>query len=71
MRSTSAAFEHRVGALDLRIQRVHPKVASERAGHASVRITLDSYSHVLPGLQEDAASRIDDLLRMATERNRR
>jgi integrase len=42
---------------------VHPKVASERAGHASVSITLDLYSHVLPGMQEDAANRIDDALR--------
>ncbi len=42
---------------------VHPKVASERAGHASVSFTLDTYSHVLPGLQEDAAERIDAALR--------
>ena len=32
-------------------QGVHPKVVSERLGHASVNITLDTYSHVLPGLQ--------------------
>ena len=42
-------------------QGVHPKVVSERLGHASVNITLDTYSHVLPGLQEaagfDAAER--------------
>ena len=37
---------------------VHPKVVSERLGHASVTITLDTYSHVLPGLQEDAAARL-------------
>jgi integrase len=42
---------------------VHPKVASERAGHASVSFTLDTYCHVLPGLQEDAAERIDAALR--------
>ncbi len=42
---------------------VHPKVASERAGHASVAITLDVYSHVISGLQEDAANRIDAALR--------
>lgn len=41
---------------------VHPKVASERAGHASVSITLDVYSHVMPGMQEEAASRIDEFL---------
>lgn len=42
---------------------VHPKIASERAGHASVAITLDVYSHAVPGLQEDAALRIDAALR--------
>jgi len=41
---------------------VHPKVVSERLGHSSIRITLDTYSHVLPGLQEAAAQRFDDLL---------
>jgi integrase len=42
---------------------VHPKVASERAGHSSVGFTLDRYSHVIPSLQEDAAVRIDAALR--------
>jgi integrase len=42
----------------------HPKVASERAGHASVAITLDVYSHLIPGMQEDAAARIDIALRV-------
>jgi len=40
---------------------VHPKVASERLGHHSVAFTLDVYSHVLPGMQSDAASRVADL----------
>jgi integrase len=44
---------------------VHPKVASERLGHSKVGITLDLYSHVLPGMQEDAAARVDDALRAA------
>ena len=44
---------------------VHPKVASERAGHSSVGFTLDRYSHVIPSLQEDAALRIDAALRKA------
>ena len=35
---------------------VNPKVVSERLGHASVVITLDTYSHVLPSLQADAAA---------------
>lgn len=42
---------------------VNPKVVSERLGHATVQITLDTYSHVLPGLQREAAHQIDNLLR--------
>jgi integrase len=41
---------------------VHPKVVSERLGHASIAITLDTYSHVLPGLQQDAAEKFDRVL---------
>jgi Phage integrase family len=33
---------------------VHPKIAQERLGHSSVGITLDLYSHVLPGMQAEA-----------------
>jgi len=47
---------------------VHPKVASERLGHSKVGITLDLYSHVLPGMQADAASRVDDAVRAALQR---
>ena len=38
---------------------VHPKIAQERLGHSSVGITLDMYSHVLPGMQEDAVAKVD------------
>jgi len=38
---------------------VHPKIVSERLGHASIAITLDIYSHVLPNLQEEAARDLD------------
>jgi integrase len=41
---------------------VHPKIVSERLGHANIGITLDTYSHVLPGLQEAAAEKFDRLL---------
>jgi integrase len=50
-------------ATDLLRAGVHPKIASERLGHASISITMDTYSHALPGLQEDAAQRIDAALR--------
>lgn len=36
---------------------INPKVVSERLGHATIAITLDTYSHVLPNLQEEAADR--------------
>jgi integrase len=41
---------------------IHPKIVSERLGHANIGITLDTYSHVLPGLQERAAQRFDEML---------
>ena len=40
----------------------HPKVVQERLGHTSIRVTLDTYSHVMGGLQEMAAQRFDDFL---------
>jgi len=49
---------------------VHPKIAQERLGHSSIAITLDLYSHVLPGMQEDAASRVDAVLRAALDKRR-
>ena len=45
---------------------VHPKVVSERLGHASVAITLDVYSHLVPSLQDEAAIALDDILRSST-----
>ena len=44
-------------------QGIHPKVVQERLGHASIQMTLDTYSHVAPGLQEAAAQRFDDLVK--------
>jgi integrase len=41
-------------------QGVHPKIVSERLGHSSIQLTLDTYSHILPGLQEMAALRFDE-----------
>lgn len=49
---------------------VHPKVVSERLGHSTVGITLDVYSHVLPGIQEDAARKLDIALRAAIDGRR-
>jgi integrase len=41
---------------------VNPKVVSEMLGHASVRITLDTYSHLMPDTQEKAARALEDVL---------
>ena len=41
---------------------IHVKVVSERLGHASVAITLDTYSHVLPNIQQSAADKIEEAL---------
>ena len=41
---------------------IHPKIVSERLGHANIGITLDTYSHCLPGLSEEAAARVAALV---------
>jgi len=43
-------------------QGVHPKIVQERLGHASIQLTLDTYSHVAPGLQEAAAAGFDSMI---------
>jgi integrase len=40
----------------------HPKVVSERLGHASVTLTLDTYSHVLPSMQQAATDKLESIL---------
>ena len=47
---------------------VHPKVASERLGHSKVGITLDLYSHVLPGMQAEAAASVNDAMQRALQK---
>jgi integrase len=41
---------------------VHPKVVQERLGHASIEITMDLYSHVVAGVQEEAAAKVAALV---------
>ncbi len=42
-----------------------PRIPISAAAHATIAITMDTYSHAIPGLQEDAAQRIDADLRGA------
>jgi integrase len=84
-RSLTHAFQHllakhrlpRVRFHDLRSHatallkgKVHPKVVQERLGHSTIAVTLDIYSHVLEGMQEDAAAIVDAGLRSALNKRR-
>lgn len=40
---------------------VHPKVVAERLGHSSIRITLDTYSHIIKGMQQTAVSKLEEI----------
>jgi integrase len=51
-------------ATQLLLAGVHPRVAQERLGHATVAMTLDIYSHVTSTMQEDAAGKIDAVFRI-------
>jgi integrase len=44
---------------------LHPKIVQERLGHRSIGITLDTYSHVMPNMQGDAAGTVDAAFRAA------
>ena len=44
------------------IRGAKPKVISEALGHASVAFTMDTYSHIISGMQEDATALLDDVL---------
>jgi integrase len=44
---------------------INPKVVSERLGHSTVGMTLDTYSHLLPGVQEQAVETFDAAMRAA------
>jgi integrase len=41
---------------------VPPKVVSERLGHANIQVTMNTYSHVMPGMQADAAEKVAALI---------
>jgi integrase len=43
-------------------QGTHPKIVQEMLGHANISMTMDTYSHVLPDMQEKAVSAMDDVL---------
>jgi integrase len=60
--ATEEIVRHTCATLLLLSKNVNPKVVSEMLGHASIAITLDTYSHVLPTMQESAAKAMEDAL---------
>jgi integrase len=50
---------------------IHPRVVQERLGHASIQMTLDTYSHAVPAMQVDAADRIAALVDCPGRQERR
>ena len=46
---------------------VHPKIVRDRLGHAGISVTMDTYSHILPGVQELAADRLEERLKVLSE----
>jgi integrase len=44
-------------------QGVNPKIAQERLGHSTISQTMDTYSHVLPDMQDKAAAALETVLR--------
>ena len=49
---------------------MHPKIVSERLGHSRVALTMDTYSHVIPGMHEEGAAAIDAVLGTALDKPR-
>jgi integrase len=43
----------------------HPTVIQQRLGHASIRTTLDTYGHLLEGLDQTAADRLEEAFQAA------
>ena len=54
-------LRHTRAALALR-RGIHPRIVSKRFGHSSVAITLDTYSHIISGMQEDMMALLDEVL---------
>jgi integrase len=54
LRHTSATLLLSAGA--------HPKVVQERLSHSRISATMDTYSHVLQGMQQEAAAKFDEML---------
>lgn len=46
---------------------IPPRVVMEQLGHSQISLTMNTYAHILPTLQKEAADRIDDILNSETQ----
>jgi integrase len=46
---------------------VHPKVVQELLGHSTIAMTMDTYSHLLPSMQKDAAGKMNSVFRLSRD----
>lgn len=53
-------LRHTAATLLLR-ENVHPKIVQEMLGHSTIALTLDTYSHILPDIQQEAADKMDKI----------
>jgi integrase len=51
----------------LLVQGVHPKLVQDTLGHSSFQLTMDTYSHMLPSLKTEVASKMDDIFSVPTK----
>ena len=51
----------------LLVQGVHPKLVQDTLGHSTFQLTMDTYSHMLPALKTEVASKMDDIFAVPTE----
>ena len=47
----------------LQAKNVNPKIVSEMLGHSSISVTMDTYSHVLPTMRENAVRALEEVLK--------
>ena len=55
------SLRHTAASL-LMAQGVHPRVVMEMLGHSTIALTMNTYSHVIPALERDAADRMNAIL---------
>jgi integrase len=49
-------------ATSLLTANIHPAIVQQALGHSSINLTIDTYSHVMPGIEEAAARKIDEVI---------